>query len=94
VTLLNVALWVAGVVLIMFAVFRVRHPYRRMIELDRIADNARRYDRWRGGRSAGADGNETTGADLMRSMLRRRVLVWAVVAAVGGLLIVAGFAIR
>lgn len=93
-TLLNVALWVAGAVLLIVAVFRVRNPYRRMVELDHLADNARRYESWRGGRSSAPGESDVTGADLMRSMLRRRVLVWAAVAAVGAVLILAGFAIR
>jgi len=64
-----------------------------MSELDRLAENARRYDSWRGGRSpSGAD--ETTGADVMRAMLRRLVMIWAIVGAAGVALIVAGFVIR
>ena len=74
------------------AIFRVRAPYARMSELDRLAENARRYDSWRGVRSAGAD--ETTGADVMRSMLRRQVMIWTIIGAAGVALIVAGFVIR
>jgi hypothetical protein len=93
-SLLNVALWATGVVLLMVAVFQARNPYRRMVELDRLADNSRRYDSWRGGRSGAAGEDETTGADIMRTMLRRRVLLWAAVAVVGAVLIIAGFAVR
>ena len=65
-----------------------------MKELDRLAENAKRYDSWRGGsRSTAADG-ERTGADEMRDMMRRQVLTWAAVAVVGIVLIVAGFAVR
>jgi hypothetical protein len=64
-----------------------------MNELDRLAENARRYESWRGGRAVSADG-ETTGADVMRQMLRRQVLAWAAVGIVGVVLIVAGFAVR
>ena len=64
-----------------------------MGELDRLAENARRYDSWRGGRS-GADAPGTTGADVMRSLLRRQVMTWAAVGTVGIVLIVAGFAFR
>lgn len=64
-----------------------------MSELDRLAENARRYDSWRGGRAtSGAD--ETTGADVMRQMLRRQVLIWTIVGAAGVALIVAGFVVR
>jgi hypothetical protein len=64
-----------------------------MNELDRLAENARRYESWRGGRAVSAHG-ETTGADVMRQMLRRQVLAWAAVGIVGVVLIVAGFAVR
>ena len=75
------------------AVWRIRAPLGRMNELDRLAENARRYESWRGGRASSA-AEETTGADVMRSLLRRQVLTWAVMAVVGVVLIVAGFAIR
>ena len=64
-----------------------------MSELDRLAENARRYDSWRGGRTSGGS-NETTGADVMRALLRRQVLTWAAVGVAGFALIVVGFAIR
>jgi hypothetical protein len=86
-------LWVAGIFLVALAVFNVRAPYARMQELDRLADNARRYDSWRGGRRTAADGSRT-GADVMRQVVRRQVLTWAGVAAVGGVLILLGFFAR
>lgn len=64
-----------------------------MAELDRLADNAKRYDSWRGGRSTTAVEDEKSGADVMRAMLRRKVHTWAGVGALGALLIVIGFAI-
>jgi hypothetical protein len=93
VELVSTLLWIGGALLIVIAVFQARGPFSRMAELDRLADNARRYDSWRGGRRGGDD-EPTTGADIMRQMLRRRVLLWAAVAGVGLLLIVAGFAVR
>ncbi len=90
--MINVVLWVAGVAMLALAIWRVRAPYSRMSELDRLAENARRYDSWRGGR--GPVPGETTGADVMRQMLRRQVLVWAAVGIAGIVLIVAGFVIR
>jgi hypothetical protein len=92
--LVGMLLWIGGALLIVIAVFQARGPFSRMAELDRLADNARRYDSWRGGRRGGDDDEPTTGADIMRQMLRRRVLLWAAVAGVGLLLIVAGFAVR
>jgi hypothetical protein len=64
-----------------------------MGELDRLAENARRYDSWRGGRRASPD-TETTGADVMRALLRRQVTLWTAVGAAGIVLVVAGFAVR
>ena len=93
--MINAALWIAGVAMVALAIWRVRAPYGRMAELDRLAENARRYDSWRGGgRNAAAAGDETTGADVMRQMLRRQVVIWAAVGIAGVALIVAGFVIR
>jgi hypothetical protein len=92
-TWLSLALWVAGVVAIVVAVFRAQDPWRRLSDLDRLADNARRYDSWRGTRTT-APAGDTTGADIMRHLLRRRLMVWGALAIVGAVLIVAGFAIR
>jgi hypothetical protein len=89
--IVNIVLWVAGALLLAIGIFRVRAPYARMSELDRLADNSRRYESWRGNRLT--DGG-TSGADVMRAMLRRQVIRWAAACVVGILLIVAGFAIR
>lgn len=86
-------LWVIGIFLIAVAVLRVRDPFARLSDLDRVADNARRYDSWRGGRRTAADSGES-GADVMRQLLRRQLLTWAGVGAVGMLLVLAGFVVR
>lgn len=91
--LLNLALWIGGVALLALAVWRVQAPFGRMGELDRLAQNAHRYDSWRGGRSSAAQ-DETTGADVMRALLRRQVMTWTLVGSIGIVLIVAGFVIR
>lgn len=91
--LLNLALWIGGVALLALAIWRVRAPFARMGELDRLAENARRYDSWRGGRS-GAGSTETTGADVMRNLLRRQVLTWTAVGAASILLLILGFVVR
>jgi hypothetical protein len=90
----SIALWVAGIALLAFAALRMRAPLGRMSELDHLAENAKRYDSWRGGSQRTAAGGETTGADVMREMLRRQVYIWAVVAIVAVVLIVAGFAVH
>lgn len=86
-------LWVSGIALLALGILRSRAPFARMTELDRLAENARRYESWRGGR-ASADSSETTGADVMRGMLRRQVVIWSVVGLIGVALIIAGFAVR
>jgi hypothetical protein len=88
----NIVLWIGGAVLVAIAIVRIRMPLARMNELDRLAENAKRYESWRGGRSGPVE--ETTGADVMRQMLRRQVLIWATVGVVGVVLIVAGFLVR
>jgi len=90
--LLNIVLWIGGFALLALAIVRIRAPLAKMGELDRLAENARRYESWRGGRSGPVD--ETTGADVMRAMLRRQTLIWAAVGVVGIVLIVAGFLVR
>jgi len=90
--LINILLWVAGVALLAVAIMRIRVPLARMGELDRLAENAKRYESWRGGRSGPE--NETTGADIMRQMMRRQALMWGAVAVAGVVLVVAGFLVR
>jgi len=90
---INVILWAGGIALLALAIWRIRAPFERMGELDRLAENARRYDSWRGGRSSAAQ-NETTGADVMHAVLRRQVLTWSAVGVAGIVLLVAGFAVR
>ena len=87
-------MWIAGIVLITLAVFRVRVPFGRMQELDRLAENSRRYDSWRGGRRTAADGGGESGADVMRDVMRRQVMTWAGVGVAGVVLILLGFVIR
>ena len=84
----------AGAALLGIAIWRIRAPLARAGELDRLAENARRYDSWRGGRTSAGAGSETTGADVMRQLLRRRVFMWSVAAGLGIALLAAGFAIR
>lgn len=92
--MINVLLWVAGICLVALAAWRIRGPLARANELDRLAENAKRYESWRGASTTTAADGETTGADVMRAMLRRQVYIWAAVGAVGIVLIVAGFVIR
>ena len=92
---INIVLWLVGIALVVIAAWRVRTPFARMSELDRLADNAKRYESWRGGGSRTAAGTgDRTGADEMRDVLRRQVYLWASVGIVGILLVVGGFLFR
>lgn len=92
-SLLSLALLAAGFALIGLGAFRARAPYARMQELDRLADNSRRYEGWRGGRKTAAGGGES-GADVMRALMRRQVMTWLAVGGAGVLLLLAGFFVR
>ena len=90
----NIVLWLVGIALVLIAVWRGRVPFGRMSELDRLADNAKRYESWRGGSNRTAAGDTQTGADVMRDMLRRQVYLWAGVGVIGVILVIAGFVVR
>lgn len=92
--LINIVLWLGGFVLLGLAIYAVRGPLARVSELDRLAENAKRYESWRGVGNPPAGAHEETGADVMRAMLRRRVLMWAGLGVLGIILIVLGFVIR
>ena len=94
--ILNIVLWVGGVVLLALGILRVQGPLSRANELRRLDENAQRYDAWRGGSRTAAPrpGGERTGADEMRALLRRQVRVWAGAIVAGIVLIVAGFVVR
>jgi hypothetical protein len=93
--MVNIVLWLVGFALVAIAAWRGRAPLARMSELDRLADNARRYVSWRGGGSrTAAGGGDETGADVMRDMLRRQVYLWAGIGLVGIFLVIAGFLVR
>lgn len=90
----NIVLWLVGFVLLALGIAKAAGPFGKMQELDRLADNAKRYDSWRGGSHLTAADNDRTGADEMRDIMRRRALTWAGVAVAGIVFIVAGFAIK
>ncbi|MDL2335562.1 MAG: hypothetical protein QFC55_05995 [Chloroflexota bacterium] len=90
-----IVLSLVGIALLVIAMWRIRVPFARMNELDRLADNAKRYDSWRGGSSRTAAGHgERTGADEMRDVIRRQVYLWGGVGVVGLLLVVGGLFVR
>jgi hypothetical protein len=90
-SLINVVLWLGGVVLIAIGVQRARGPYSRYQALKEEDANAERYAAWRGGvRGAG----ETTGASVAMQILRRQAQVGAAIAIVGLVLVFLGFLIK
>jgi hypothetical protein len=93
VSLLNVALWAVGVVLLALGMLRARGPLERRRALDATTENLRRYDEWRGNRLRPEPG-ERTGADVMRDELKRQVTLWGGVAGAGIACIVLGFLVR
>jgi hypothetical protein len=90
--IVNVLLWVAGVVLIAVGAYQVRGPLARYRGLQATEANLRRYDDWRGSRLI--DDSERTGADEMKDYMRDRVRLWGAVIVVGIVLVVVGFIVR
>ena len=90
--LLNILLWIVGLLLLGFGIWQVRQPLAHYRSLEATQANLRRYDDWRGGKLI--DDDARTGADEMRDLLRNRVRLWTGVAVVGVVLIVLGFIVR
>ena len=90
-SLINVVLWLGGVVLIAVGVQRARGPWARYQALKEEDANAERYAAWRGGvRGAG----ENTGASVAMEVLRRQAQIGAGIAIAGLVLIFLGFLIK
>jgi hypothetical protein len=89
---LSIVLIVAGVALVALGLSRARAPWGRYQALRAQEANAERYRAWRGG--PGRAVGETTGADVMKTILRARVREALLVAAAGVVLAVIGFVIR
>ena len=86
----NLVLWIGGAALVVIGYWRARGPWNRYLELKAQDANVARYEAWRGGLRDGG----RTGASVAMEMLRRQALLGALVAGIGVVLIVAGFAIR
>lgn len=89
---LSIVLVVAGVALVALGLSRARAPWGRYQALRAQEANAERYRAWRGG--PGRAVGETTGADVMKTILRARVREALLVAAAGVVLAVIGFVVR
>ena len=88
--LLNLALWGAGIALIVIGYTRARGPLARYNALKEQDANVARYEAWRGG----TRGNDNTGASVAMEILRRQTRIGIAVAAVGFVLLFAGFLVR
>ena len=87
---LNIALWVAGVVLIVIGYTRARGPWARYQALKAQDANVARYESWRGGvRSDGA-----TGASVAMAILRRQTQIGGAIVIAGVALVFLGFLVR
>jgi hypothetical protein len=89
--IVNVILWVAGVVFVLLGYQRAKGPWARYQQLKEQDANAARYNAWRGGVRSD-DG--TTGASVAMAILRRQAQVAGALGAVGIVLIVLGFLIK
>lgn len=89
-TVVNLALWIAGLILIALGYTRARGPWARYQALREQDANVARYEAWRGG----IRDNEKTGASVAMQILRRQAQLGLTIAIVGLVLVVLGFAIR
>jgi uncharacterized membrane protein len=90
VTVVNLALWIAGIILIALGYTRARGPWARYQALREQDANVARYESWRGG----VRDTSTSGASVAMEMFRRQARMGAVIALVGFVLVFAGFLIR
>jgi len=90
VSLVNVILWVAGIVLIVVGYQRFRVPWARYQALKAQDANVARYEAWRGGvRDEGK-----TGASVAMDVLRRQAQLAGLIVIAGVVLVFLGFLLR
>ena len=89
---LSLVLVIGGVVLVVVAALRMRGPLATIRRLDATQANLERYESWRG-KQTGVQADGPTGADEMRALMRRQLITWGVIAAVGVALVLAGWAL-
>jgi hypothetical protein len=81
-TILGIVLVIGGVAALLVGLMRIRAPLAMVRELDERQANLERYETWRG-RHTGVDATGPTGADEMRSLLRRQAMKWGGLCAIG-----------
>ena len=89
-SVLNIVLWLAGVVLIAVGYVRARAPWSRYRMLKAQDENVARYEAWRGG--IRDDGR--TGASVAMEILRRQAQYAGLIAIAGFVLVFLGFFVR
>ena len=89
-SVVNVILWVAGIVLIAVGYQRFRVPWGRYQALKEQDANVARYEAWRGG--IRDDGK--TGASVAMAVLRRQAQIAGLIVIAGVVLLFLGFLIR
>ncbi len=88
--LVNIALWLGGIVLIVVGYTRAKGPWARYQALKAQDENVARYESWRGG--IRNDGK--TGASVAMAVLRQHAQRAGLIAIVGFVLVFLGFLIR
>ena len=89
-TLINLALWGLGIVLIAVGYQRAKRPWARYQALKEEDANAERYSAWRGG----LRDSTPTGASVAMEILRRQARIGGSIAIAGFVLVLLGFLIR
>ncbi len=89
-SIVNVILWVAGIVLIAIGYQRFRVPWGRYQALKEQDANVARYEAWRGG--IRDDGK--TGASVAMAVLRRQAQIAGLIVIAGVVSLFVGFLIR
>jgi hypothetical protein len=90
VSIVNLILWLGGIVLIAYGYRRAKGPWARYQALKEQDENVARYESWRGG----VRDTSPTGASVAMQVLRRQAQTFALVAVVGFVLVFVGFLIR
>jgi hypothetical protein len=91
VTIVNVALWIGGVVLIAVGYNRAKSPWARYQAMKEQDANATRYNAWRGGIR---EDPSTSVTSIAMAILRRQAQIGGAIAIAGFLLVLLGFLIK
>lgn len=90
-TLVNIVLWMGGVVLIALGYQRAKSPWARYQAMKEQDANATRYNAWRGGVR---EDPSTSGASVAMAILRRQAQIGGAIAIAGFALVLLGFLIK